>query len=228
MTANEKVSVVVATLNSEEFLAESLQSVLASRKYIREILVIDGGSKDGTSAIASQFPLVRFVSGEKLGIAAAYNKGIEEASCEWIAFNSSDDTWMPDRLHEQFELLSKSPELEVIVGMAEFFLHDPAVVPECFRQELLEEPRLAYIMETLLVRKSVYEKIGTYDEALKTAEDVDWFSRVRHQGICYGAVDRVILRKRVHGSNSSHALSNNEYLLKALHRAVRRKREETQ
>lgn len=221
----KQVSVIVATRNSERFLAECLESILCSRQLVHEILIVDGGSTDKTIEIAHEFALTKIVPQSGVGIAGAYNTGIAEADCPIIAFNSSDDLWSTNKLQVQLDFLAANPHIDLVVGKAEFFLEESDTAPSCFRKELLQAPRVAYIMETLLVKKSVFQLVGTFDEQLRTAEDVDWYCRVRESNVHYAAVEEVILRKRVHGENSSNAVSNNDYLLQALFRSTRRKRQ---
>jgi glycosyltransferase involved in cell wall biosynthesis len=217
-------SVIVITKNSEKFLKECLDSVMMNERHIAEILLIDAASTDDTLTIARTYPLVKVIAQNGIGIAAAYNTGIAAATSEYLAFNSSDDLWSPTKLEEQLPPLAQQPASAFSVGKVEFFLNDPAVVPPGFRRELLQKPITGYIMETLVAHRNVFKSVGGFDETLKTAEDVDWFSRARDvqvPGIC---VDAVVLRKRVHESNSSLRKENDQSLLAAVHKAVQRKR----
>ncbi len=80
-------------------------------------------------------------------------------------------------------------------------------------------------METLVARKSVFEKVGKFDTGLNIAGDVDWYSRANDLQIPMAIIPRVLLHKRIHGTNISlNVDANNQNLLKALRQSVHRKK----
>jgi len=80
-------------------------------------------------------------------------------------------------------------------------------------------------METLVARKTVFEKVGYFNNALHTAEDVDWYSRAADMKIPSMMLPEVLLNKRIHGSNISMEIEkNNSNLMLALRDAVKRKK----
>ena len=80
-------------------------------------------------------------------------------------------------------------------------------------------------METLLVRRTLFEKVGFFNQELAVAEDVDWFSRARDCGIMSGSIKEVLLYKRVHEQNSSLCHGGmNQTLLHAIRSSVQRKK----
>lgn len=93
------VSVVIPTYNRVRFIARSIESVLAAIDPGDEIIVVDDGSTDGTGQVLERFgEPVRVVRGPHRGCGAARNAGIDAATRPLIAFNDSDDEWMPDHL----------------------------------------------------------------------------------------------------------------------------------
>jgi glycosyltransferase involved in cell wall biosynthesis len=223
MNQTPAVSVIIAAKNSERFIAASIESVINTKFPRLEIIVVDGASNDQTRQIVGQYPQVRLLAQEGCGIASAYNQGISQSQGELIAFNSSDDIWSPDKLNLQLELLNENPHAYVVAGKAEFFLEPGATIPPGFRRELLDQPRIAYIMETVLIRRDLFDRVGIFDTSLGTAEDVDWFARIRDAGIVSVATDAVVVRKRIHADNSSLAKSNTAFLLAAVRNSVARK-----
>ena len=217
----------MAVRDGERFLEQAIRSVLDQDYTHYEILVVDGNSQDGTREIARSFPCVRIVTQRGPGIASAYNTGVEEAKGEILAFLSHDDLWTPGKLTMQVGHLLAHPEIDYATGRAEFFLEPGCAIPPGFRPELLSGSHVAHIMETLVARRSVFEKVGPFDPDLSTAEDVDWFSRAGDLGIPTAVVPRVLLRKRVHGTNlSMNVAVNNRNLLEVLRKSLRRKGQE--
>lgn len=96
------VSTIIPCYNGAEFLAETLESVLQQTYPAHEIIVVDDGSTDDSAAIAESFGSpVRVVRQENRGESVARNRGIDEASGDWIAFLDADDIWKPRKLERQ-------------------------------------------------------------------------------------------------------------------------------
>ncbi len=105
------VSVIIPTYNSAHFVVEAVESVLAQTWQDLEIVVIDDGSTDETAAVMTRFgPPVRYIQQRNGGVAVARNKGIRESSGKYIAFLDADDTWLPEKLEKQIELLEKDQD----------------------------------------------------------------------------------------------------------------------
>jgi len=151
------VSVIMAVRNGERFLAQAIESVLNSDYRPIEILIVDGQSEDKTEEIARSFPLLRYICQPNTGISEAYNLGIKEAKGEFVAFNSHDDVWTRDKLRLQVDYLMRHPEIQYVTAQAKFFLEKGCDIPSGFRRELLEGPHVCHIMETLVVRKSLFQ-----------------------------------------------------------------------
>ncbi|MFN2316519.1 MAG: glycosyltransferase family 2 protein [Gemmatimonadales bacterium] len=222
------VSVVVPTRNSARFVGEALRSVVAQDYHPREILVIDAGSTDGTREIVAQHASsgVRLIDQQSRGIAAAWNEAIAATSGEYLAFLSSDDRWLPGKLAHQLQVMRDEPDLGYTITHFRYFLEPDCPIPATFNRNLLGQSLVGRIMETLVVRRSVYETIGTYDTAFRTAEDVDWYSRAKDAGIPMRILDNVYLEKRIHDDNlSTSGALNTPHLMEALRRSIQRRRE---
>jgi glycosyltransferase involved in cell wall biosynthesis len=197
------VSVIVIVRNGARFIGKALASITRSRTQPIEILVIDGGSTDGSADIARAMPGVTVMQQMSSGIAAAYNQGIACARGCVLAFLSSDDVWLPGKLDRHVQALQDDPELLLSVCMMQHFLEPGHVMPAGFRPELLTELRPGLVMEALVARRSAFDLVGLFDPTLSTAEDTDWFARARDAGLRIAVLPEVLLRKRVHGANAS-------------------------
>jgi glycosyltransferase involved in cell wall biosynthesis len=207
------------------FLAEALASVFASRLKPLEVLVIDGGSRDGSAALAAAVPGVVVVAQDGHGIAAAYNQGIALARGELVAFLSHDDLWLPGKLDRQAALMRADPELMYSVTLVAHFLEPGCRVPPGFRASLLDRPVPGFVMETLIARPAAFARIGAFNVAFGLAEDTDWFARARDAGLKMAVLPEVLVRKRVHGRNASLTDPRvNRFLLAALRGSLARKR----
>lgn len=219
------VSVIIAVKDGESFIEKALISILNQTYSPLEILVVDGGSKDKTRKIVEKFDKVKTINQPGIGISNAYNTGILNAQGEYISFLSADDYWMPDKISRQISALQANPSLSFAVCFAEFFLNDPKYFPTGFRTELLETPKVAYIMETLCARRSVFNTVGFFNEKMRSAEDVDWFARALDLQLESIVIEEVMLRKRIHNNNLHlEEQQNSHYLLNAVKNSFVRKR----
>ena len=93
-------SIIIATYNAAKYLETALQSVFSQTVNDYELILIDGGSKDGTVEIIKkhQDRIAYWVSEKDQGIYDAWNKGVEQAKGDWVLFIGSDDTLVPDAL----------------------------------------------------------------------------------------------------------------------------------
>jgi glycosyltransferase involved in cell wall biosynthesis len=218
-------SVILVVRNGARFIATALQSVVDQHYSPMEILVIDGHSEDVTARIAATFPDVRVIPQIGRGIADAYNLGISYAQGEFVSFISHDDVWTVDKLAQQIEFLLEHEDVQYVTGRVKFFLEPGCAIPYGFRKELFVGDHVGHIMETLVVRKTLFDQVGLFDCSLTTAEDVDWFNRARHMGISTAVVPSVVVHKRVHGGNISlNVIENNANLLRVLRNSLARKR----
>ncbi len=124
MTCSRTVSVIVPTYNRAHYLGEAIASILNQdiQGCQIEIIVVDDGSTDETKEILRKFgDSVRYIYQDNHGVGAARNRGINEATGEWVAFLDSDDRWLPDKLTLQFRALDTFPGYNAIHSEFQIF-----------------------------------------------------------------------------------------------------------
>lgn len=179
------VSVVVPTYNRAASLPNALNSILAQTFQDLEIIVIDDGSDDATRQLVDTFhhPAIRIFFQENRGPAAARNLGVAQSRGEIISFLDSDDQWLEGKLEKQVELLEKQAHAGCVTG---YWIHTVRgrkvkVVPrqdEISLRGILWKNRLQ-VCTTLACRRSVFDRVGLFDEDLRRAQDTDWLIRYR-------------------------------------------------
>ena len=103
-------SVVIATYRRPELVLECIKSVLAQTHPALEILIVDDGSKDGTSAlIRSNYPTVQVIEQENRGRSIAANRGAAAACGDYVCLLDDDDLWHPEKLSEVDSYLNDNP-----------------------------------------------------------------------------------------------------------------------
>ena len=100
------VSVLIPSYNRGYLIGKTIESVLAQTYRPIEIIVVDDGSTDDTRAVIAKFgPAIRYIYQENAGLAVARNTGLVVARGEFIAFQDSDDMWLPWKLQVQVALM---------------------------------------------------------------------------------------------------------------------------
>ena len=113
INANRKdvlVSIITPVYNSEEYIGDTIKSVLSQTHENWEMFIADDCSQDSTAEVISQFKDERikyFKLDENAGAAVARNKALEKANGNFIAFLDADDMWKPDKLQKQLEFMIK-------------------------------------------------------------------------------------------------------------------------
>jgi len=127
-----RVSIITATYNAEEFLAECIESILQQTYPNIEYLIIDGGSTDNTQAIVQQYgnKIDFFISESDKGIYDAWNKGLKAANGEWIAFVGSDDRLFPNAVELYIDHICQQSEskLDFVTSKLQLVTKDLKIV----------------------------------------------------------------------------------------------------
>lgn len=203
------VSVVIPFYNPGAYLVEGVASVLDQGYRPLEALLVDDGSTDGSADVATRLAapgtpvrLVRLATNQ--GPAAARNAGLRAAQGEFVTFLDADDLMVADRLALQIAYLAAHPAVDAVVGLADNVL-EPGVVPPAWFRSVGAGVRTGYAYATsVLAHRRVFDRVGGFDPALRVGEDTDWMLRARAAGIRIARIDRVLLRRRIHGANLSY------------------------
>ena len=122
MTSQPLVSAIIIFLNEERFLAQAIASVLQQSLADWELLLVDDGSTDESTAIARGFAQrdpsrIRYfehAGHANRGMSAARNLGLDHARGSYIAFLDADDIWLPEKLREQVSALNDNPRAGMV------------------------------------------------------------------------------------------------------------------
>ena len=188
------VSVVIPTFNRAHLVQDAVRSAAGQTVAPTEIVIVDDGSTDDTEAVldgmASRLPVpLVYVRQENAGGNVARNRGVKIARGAYVAFLDSDDVWHPEKLEKQLAALGALPGAgAVYCGLREV---------EVETGRVLSEPKRAYPAgdlfspllvsdvtaptSTYLVKRSIMEAAGHFDETLEARQDWDMWIRVARQ-----------------------------------------------
>jgi glycosyltransferase involved in cell wall biosynthesis len=203
------VSVVMPSLNQARFIERAVRSVLTQRDSSVEIVIMDGGSTDGTQSLLDRLAQetgerLRWVSEADRGPAHAVNKAMAMAQGSVIGWLNADDVYTPNAIERAVQTLEKNPHWMMVYGRAQHIDESDRVIgsypthrPDVPMQRLADG---CFICQpTVFLRKTAIMELGQLDENLKAAFDFEWWLRLfaRFPGRI-GFVDAVQAQSRLH------------------------------
>jgi glycosyltransferase involved in cell wall biosynthesis len=197
--ASPHVSVVIPALDVAEHIGASIESVLAqTHQPLEVIVVVDGPDNATADAVAAFGAPVRMIRRETTeGPATARNRGIREARAGLIAFNDSDDLWLPEKLERQVAAFRANPDLGCSLTRLELFWEDEVAWEEdAVREAGRADGVPGYATITMLAPRSTFERVGLLDEDRWHSDAVEWLMRVREAGLEIEMIDEVLVRHR--------------------------------
>ena len=179
------VSVIIPTYNRIRTLPRALDSVIAQTRPVDEIIVVDDGSSDSTDELVHEhYPEVTLLRQPNMGVSAARNLGIEQATSDWIALLDSDDRWLPTRLESQLKLIELHPGHR-LCHTEEIWIRDGKRVNQMHKHRksgghIYSQclPLCVISPSSVLLHRALLDEVGLFDESLPACEDYDLWLRI--------------------------------------------------
>lgn len=203
MSITGLVSVVIPAYNVGPHIAEAIDSVLTQDYPQVEIIVVDDGSKDDTAeVVAARYPQATLIRKENGGAATARNAGIRAARGEFVAFLDADDIWLPGKLTAQIDYFRAHPDVAMnCTGFSQWVSDERGVFPDpstvipdqtAIPVDAIDQEFSGWVYHKLLLRnfvwtttvvmrRSLIEKIGLYDEHFRLGQDYEYFLRASRE-----------------------------------------------
>src|SRR5918995_1847634 len=205
-----KVSVVIPCYNQAQFLGEAIQSVLSQSYQAFEVIVVDDGSTDDTKEVASAYAVedskVRLVRQQNTGLAGARNRGLAEASGEYVVFLDSDDRLLGEALEVGVRELESHPECAFVSGHYRAIAADGSLLWKPYEPPIERDGYLVLLQYSfgmpavVMYRRWVFEEVGGFDGTVDAAADWDLYLRVARRFPIYHH-GRVVAGYRQHGTS---------------------------
>ncbi|MDP8224818.1 MAG: glycosyltransferase [Candidatus Lernaella stagnicola] len=192
-----RISAIVATRDRPEWAREAVASIAAQTYPPMEIIVADDGDGRTGTQLAAEFDATA-IHTQGVGPARARHAAIERAGGDWLAFCDDDDTWHPERLARQVEIIEAATALvysdaQRSDGHLEFTHRNPSA-GRVFGSLLLDN----WIpTSTVLLRREVYDRAGGFDDRYVPAEDYALWLAVSRLGR-FARVDEPLATYRIH------------------------------
>jgi glycosyltransferase involved in cell wall biosynthesis len=225
---NPSVSVIIPTYNRGWILGEAIDSVLAQEYSDYELIVVDDGSTDDTQEILDLYgqDIVVFRQPNQ-GVSAARNLGIAESRAELVAFLDSDDLWLPQKLTRQVAFFQSNPVALICQTEETWVRNGVRVNPKKRHQKLagmIFEPSLALCLvspSAVMIRKTLFDTVGLFDESLPACEDYDLWLRVSCRYPVFLIDEPLVIKRGGHQDQLSKAAGLDKYRIRALTKMVK-------
>jgi glycosyltransferase involved in cell wall biosynthesis len=195
------LSCIVPCRNAQNYLAEAIVSAVAERAD--ELVIVDDGSTDDTATIAATADgPVRILRQAALGAAAARNAGLAVACHDLIAFLDADDLWPTGSLALRRSVLAANPKLDAVYGHTRHFYSPELDAVTRSRLACPPGSMSAPVFGSIVLRRSVFERIGGFNVSLKVGEMLEFMARFADAGLAITCVPETVLLRRIHTGNT--------------------------
>lgn len=191
MSTKPAVSIIMPAYNAEKTIAESIQSVLNQTFRDWELIIINDGSVDKTSAIVQNYkdPRIILLEQQNSGVAEARNNGIKNASGKMIAFLDSDDLWLATKLEKFMSYVDQCNFIGLMYSKMRFFNDNLENSVAYNPWEAFDESNPYYHLLlvdyvptlTVMVNKEIFDDVGLFDKTFFGTEDWDMWIRIVHK-----------------------------------------------
>jgi glycosyltransferase involved in cell wall biosynthesis len=223
-----RVSVIVPTYNRLPKVRESIDSVLKQTYRDFELWVVDDGSTDGTGQALKVFGnKIKYVSQANRGVSAARNLGLRVSRGKHVAFLDSDDLWEPRKLEIQVRCMEANPQFPLCYTDETWIRRGVRVNPRKKHAKysgwIFERclPLCIISPSSALMKRTLFEEIGGFDENLPVCEDYDFWLRVTRRYPVLFIDEKLIVKRGGHPDQlSNRSWGNDRYRVMALEKLL--------
>ena len=213
------ISIIMVTWNAEKHFRQALESVVSQDYPNKEIIVVDGGSTDGTLGIIDDFSasVDYWISGPDEGIYDAMNKGILLASGDWIGFKNADDWYVPGAFQLLAEKINASPDVDLWYGNSYSVIQEePLKLSPFFTNDSTLGSNPGIDHRCSFVKADAHRKT-LFDLRYRLAADLDVFWRLRKHGLNFRHTGSFMAYKRFGGASDGTQILSESFQINREH-----------
>jgi glycosyltransferase involved in cell wall biosynthesis len=217
------VSVILPTYNRDVFISRAIESVLSQTYPAFELIVVNDGSTDNTACVLNSYgERINVIHRDNGGVSAARNSGIRCAAGDYIALLDSDDYWLPEKLAEQTAFFQSEPDALICQTEEIWIRNGKRVNPKKRHQKfsgMIFEKSLPLCLvspSAVMIRKSLFDEVGLFDETLPACEDYDLWLRISWKYPVYLIDTPLIVKCGGHADQLSSIPRLDKYRIQAL------------
>ncbi len=224
-----RVSVVIPTYNRLPKVKEAINSVLKQTYRDFELWIVDDGSTDGTGKALKVFGNeIKCISQANRGVSAARNLGLRVSRGKYVAFLDSDDLWQPRKLEIQVRCMEANPQFPLCYTDEIWIRRGVRVNPRKKHAKysgwIFEKclPLCIISPSSALMKRTLLDEIGGFDESLPVCEDYDFWLRVTRRVPVLFIDRKLIVKRGGHPDQlSNRSWGNDRYRVMALEKLMR-------
>jgi glycosyltransferase involved in cell wall biosynthesis len=197
------ISIVIPSLNQRAFLADALESVLSQSYARRELIVVDGGSTDGSAEVLQRYAprLAYWRAAADGGPAAALNHGASRAQGEILAFLNADDFLLPGALASVADAFAGG-DADVVSGHGYFATPSGELALPAY-SDRWNVTRFRYgacvlVQPATFVRRQAFERAGGFRDSGRVCWDMELWADLSARGARFATIDRFLAAFRLH------------------------------
>ena len=222
-TESEQISVVIPLYNKEAEIERTLMSVINQSLQPREIIVVDDGSTDSSADIVRRIierhpeHNIRLISQPNAGVSAARNRGIEEATGDYVALLDGDDCYLTGYIAEVCRLMTYYPESDCFSTGFDIVNHNKRIAAPCPEHEGEINPAVEAMLggypiipSTATIRRSTLQAVGGFPVGMRMGEDQWVWVRLMQSGAKFCFSPMSLVRYSRTASNRSAAIYRTE------------------
>lgn len=181
-----KISVIMSVYNCEKYLKQSVDSILNQSYKDFEFIIINDGSTDRSREILESYKddRIRLFNNKNKGLTKSLNEAIRYSNGKYIARMDADDISLPERFKKEINFLDSNRDIVMCGTWADFIDENgkllrefkrPVTDKEIKREIIFHNP---FIHPSVMMRKTVFNEIGFYDESFRYAQDYELWTRI--------------------------------------------------
>ena len=195
---SKSISVIMPVKNGEKYLKEAICGI-QNQNMDTEIIVINDGSTDRTEQIAKDTGCFVISHECSKGPVAAKNTGLKKAHGEYVMFHDSDDVTNENALQKLYDALETDESACAVMAKVKDFISPDVENPA--RESPKSEPYYGLFTGAVLMRRSVFNIIGLFNENIPSGEIIEWANKMAEHNLKIKKIDMIATNRRIHDCN---------------------------
>ncbi len=207
---NDLISVIIPCYKGAKYIGDAINGIKKQNMDV-EIIVVDDCSPDNSAEIAESLGCRVVRHNTNKGPVVAKNTGLGIASGNFIMFHDADDVMEPNSLSILYDRLSADNSYFAIMAKVRDFVSPDIEEDEKKKNVIREDAYYGLFTGAVLMRRSVWDIIGKFDESVTAGEIIDWQNKMDRNALSIKKIDFISCNRRIHTTNFGKTQQKKEY-----------------
>ena len=204
------ISVIIAAKNASKYIKEAIESVKKQNIQDMELIVVCDSCTDNTKQIAEDLGC-KTIEVNFSHIGKTRNAGLKEAKGEYILYVDSDDVMEENGISNLYNEFLKDSGVEAVFSMSREFVSPELSEEDKRKLKARNDNYFGALAGCSIIKKEVFDKVGTFDEVLKAGDIVEFQIRLQQKNINVKKIPVVTSNRRLHNNNFGRSNKQQEY-----------------